>query len=145
MSKAHELLWSVCKKLPSDYEPYGQRSDSERGADCSCGCRHYVPLDGPLGMDWGVCANAKSPRAGLLTFEHQGCKEFQERKEYEFQHLQAENVALVKLHNELANENAALKEILETVAHNALRLRPDQHCGPDCPRCAYEKLKQHDA
>ena len=27
-------------------------------------------------MDWGVCANPKSPRAGLLTFEHQGCPEF---------------------------------------------------------------------
>ena len=73
-------------------------------------------------MDWGVCANVKSPRKGLLTFEHQGCKEFEEGKE-------------------LANENAALKEILETVTHNAQRLRPDQHCGPDCPRCAYEKLK----
>jgi len=27
-------------------------------------------------MDWGVCANPKSPRAGLLTFEHQGCPAF---------------------------------------------------------------------
>ena len=33
-------------------------------------------LKGSLGYDWGVCANPKSPRTGLLTFE-QGCKEFE--------------------------------------------------------------------
>jgi len=28
-------------------------------------------------MDWGVCVNPASPRAGLLTFEHQGCEQFE--------------------------------------------------------------------
>jgi hypothetical protein len=49
--------------------------------DCSCGCRHFLPLQGQLGHDWGVCANSKSPRAGLLTFEHQGCAEFEAEAE----------------------------------------------------------------
>ncbi|MGH2413027.1 MAG: DUF3027 domain-containing protein [Microcystaceae cyanobacterium] len=73
----HEHLLSLVKKLPSDFEPYGNRSrDEDWGPNCSCGCKYFIPLEGLLGMDWGVCANPKSPRAGLLTFEHQGCKEF---------------------------------------------------------------------
>ena len=35
-------------------------------------------LAGPLGADWGVCMNQRSPRAGLLTFEHQGCPQFED-------------------------------------------------------------------
>ena len=34
------------------------------------------PLAGKLGCDWGVCGNPESHRCGLLTFEHQGCREF---------------------------------------------------------------------
>jgi hypothetical protein len=45
--------------------------------DCSCGCRHFLQLEWPLGADWGVCSNPESPRAGRLTFEHQGCREFE--------------------------------------------------------------------
>ena len=72
----HNHLLSICRYLPSDFEPYGQR---ERNApDCSCGCMHFLKLPGKLGMDWGVCANPASPRAGLLTFEHQGCEQFEE-------------------------------------------------------------------
>ncbi|MBO0862271.1 MAG: DUF3027 domain-containing protein [Chloracidobacterium sp.] len=51
-----------------------RRRDS---SDCSCGCRHYAPLEGKEGADWGVCTNPRSPRAGLLTFEHQGCEYFE--------------------------------------------------------------------
>jgi hypothetical protein len=79
MSELHEKLWSLCRKLPSDFAPYGERDrgTAESCADCSCGCRHFLPLEGELGKDWGICANSKSPRAGLLTFEHQGCPEFE--------------------------------------------------------------------
>lgn len=73
---SHEGMWAVCRKLPSDFEPYGERVRKE-GSDCSGGCRFFVPLYGDLAFDWGVCANPKSPRAGLLTFEHQGCPEFE--------------------------------------------------------------------
>lgn len=40
--------------------------------DCSCGCYYFIELEG--NGDWGVCCNPESPRAGLLTWEHQGCK-----------------------------------------------------------------------
>jgi hypothetical protein len=74
----HELLWTLVKRLPSDFEPYGTRNrDDDWGADCSCGCKHYHPLGGARGMDWGTCTNVRGPRAGLLTFEHMGCKEFE--------------------------------------------------------------------
>jgi len=74
----HTDLLKIVKRLDTDFEPMGRRSrETDYGYDCSCGCRHYLPLKGNLGFDWGVCANPKSPRCGLLTFEHQGCKEFE--------------------------------------------------------------------
>ena len=72
----HAHLHTICRHLPSDFEPYGERERD--GPDCSCGCKHFLKLPGKLGMDWGVCAHPSSPRAGLLTFEHQGCAQFQE-------------------------------------------------------------------
>lgn len=72
----HEHLCTLVKNLPSDFEPWGERPDTERGGDCSCGCVYFMPLEWPLGGDWGVCVNPASPRCGLLTFEHQGCPEF---------------------------------------------------------------------
>jgi hypothetical protein len=41
------------------------------------GCRHWVPVDGPLGGDWGVCSNARSPLDATLRFEHDGCDVFE--------------------------------------------------------------------
>ncbi len=70
----HDLLHLVCLRRPTDFAPYGLRQ--REAADCSCGCKHFVPLDGGLGADWGVCTQPRSPRAGLLTFEHQGCEFF---------------------------------------------------------------------
>jgi hypothetical protein len=76
----HEQLLAFVKELPGDFEPFGERSrETDWGPDCSCGCKHFLKLKGALGYDWGVCANPKSPRAGLLTFEHQGCKEFEDK------------------------------------------------------------------
>ena len=71
----HDQLLKVVRSLETDYEPHGKvERDS---SDCSCGCRHFVKLAGEVGEDWGVCANPESARAGLLTFEHQGCPEFE--------------------------------------------------------------------
>ena len=70
--------FGLSRTLASDFEPYGSRSRDESPHDCSCGCRYFVPLAPPsLSKDWGCCLNKKSPRAGLLTFEHQGCREFE--------------------------------------------------------------------
>ncbi len=75
----------LVQKLPTDFSPYGQRDrDADWGPDCSCGCKHFHPLAGARGCDWGICVNSNSPRAGLLTFEHMGCRQFgadEERRE----------------------------------------------------------------
>lgn len=78
MGKMSDHLRTLMIRKPTDFEPYGSRSRDEGGADCSCGCRWFVPLEGDLRYDWGVCANPRSPRVGLLTFEHQGCLEFED-------------------------------------------------------------------
>lgn len=83
MSDIHKQLMTVLVRLPTDYTDYGGEverwADGDNYPDCSWGCKHFVPLDGYLRADWGVCANIGAPRAGLLTFEHQtgrGCFEY---------------------------------------------------------------------
>jgi len=78
--QTHEQLWQIVRKLPTDFVPYGQVT-REMICDCSCGCRWFRVLAGRRGQDWGVCANQQSPRAGLLTFEHQGCLEYERSPE----------------------------------------------------------------
>ena|SRR5579864_2366934 len=72
--KDHWHLMAVCIQLPTDYEPYGYRVRD--GNDCSCGCKWFLEL-ATHPYDWGVCSNPRSPRCGLLTFEHQGCQFFE--------------------------------------------------------------------
>ena len=72
---SHKELWAVCETHQLDYEPYGRARRESR--DCSCGCEFYHILRGKRGADWGVCFNPQSHRSGLLTFEHQGCQDFQ--------------------------------------------------------------------
>tara|TARA_R110000868_G_scaffold2365_10_gene17562 strand:+ start:334 stop:615 length:282 start_codon:yes stop_codon:yes gene_type:complete len=80
-------LLNICKILDTDYQDYGGKisrwidPDSDYN-DCSCGCKHFVPLYNEKHRDadlnYGVCVNKKSKRCGLLTFEHQagyGCFE----------------------------------------------------------------------
>lgn len=81
MANRHDRLWQACKLLPTDYEPWGERPNAERGEDCSCGCRFFMPLfderSESWDSDWGVCVCPIGPRKGSLTFEHQGCPEFE--------------------------------------------------------------------
>ena len=74
----HDDLWQICVKRPEDYSPWGNPIYGSRDTDCdcSCGCKFFIPLEGATGADWGICYNPKSHRAGLLTFEHQGCRQF---------------------------------------------------------------------
>ncbi len=73
-----KLIELVLIRLPSDFEPWGLRSrTNDWGPDCSCGCKYFLELKDNLGYDWGVCTNPDSPRKGLLTFEHQGCSNFE--------------------------------------------------------------------
>lgn len=82
MSRLHEHLLQIVIKKPEDYDPWGSvirwEKDDEAYPDCSCGCKWNLTLEGMLGLDWGVCANPASHRAGLLTFEHQGCQQFEQ-------------------------------------------------------------------
>lgn len=79
--ESHEHLLRVVPVRERDYEPFGKVvrwADPDRDyPDCSCGCKWYIELEGELGFDWGVCTNLASHRCGLLTFEHQGCGEFE--------------------------------------------------------------------
>lgn len=59
--KACHERWIELRHLPPD-----------EGRECM-GCRFYVSLRGPLGMDWGVCSNPLSRYDGRLCFEHDGC------------------------------------------------------------------------
>jgi hypothetical protein len=71
----HEQLWQIAVKLPTDFEPCGQRKRDVVG-NCSCSCRWFLPLVA-MPLDLGVCANPASPRVGPLTFEHQGCPQYE--------------------------------------------------------------------
>lgn len=80
-------LSKCLKVLPTDYTEYGGEVERWKDSkidypDCSRGCKHWVPLYGDLGNDWGVCANENAPRQGLLTWEHMagfGCFESDEK------------------------------------------------------------------
>ena len=103
----HDPLHSILKKLPSDFEPWRERSrDHDWGPDCSCGCQWFVPLEGTLRYDWGVCYNPASLRAGLLTFEHQGCQAFEGDEE---------EVDYKELFQPLVGERSAESELLRNL------------------------------
>lgn len=103
MEANHEQLLEIVKHLPTDFEPYGERNREE--GDCSCGCKFFHKLEGMRGSDWGICFNPKSPRKGLLTFEHQGCPE------HEFD--ESDSDYTTELHRVL-QDNAALRSKLKT-------------------------------
>ena len=74
---SHEQLQAVVIRSEEDYGSLASRDhDQPYNPQCSEGCWFYHTLEGLRGMDWGVCGNPKSHRAGLLTFEHQGCAHF---------------------------------------------------------------------
>jgi len=79
----NKLMELALIKLPCDFEPYGTRSrEQDYGPDCSCSCKYFIKLAVDLGDNWGVCTNRHSPRKGLLTFEHQGCRFFEEINQF---------------------------------------------------------------
>jgi hypothetical protein len=127
----HKLLCSIVKNLPSDFEPWGERSDEERGGDCSCGCVFYKMLEEPLGGDWGVCANPQSPRCGLLTFEHQGCPQFTsdcvdencEEEKTLAQHLRGEGRTCVFRCPRCGTERETLEGVMDERCHDHPRAK----------------------
>jgi hypothetical protein len=81
-----EQLWEACRRLPSDWEPHGQRKwhrRREARPDCDT-CQWFVELL-RTSPDWGCCANPESERAGLLTFREQGCWQHEPGRERRYQ------------------------------------------------------------
>lgn len=56
----------IAIRLPTDRKPFGV---SGPGPSCS-GCVHFHRLG--QSIEWGICANADSPRVGMLTHQLQG-------------------------------------------------------------------------
>ena len=107
----HDTLHGILRKLPSDFEPWGQRSrENDWGPDCSGGCRWFTRLQANLGHDWGVCSNQGSPRCGLLPFEHQGCREFEASEQHD-ELRSSEGVGAVSPGNEGDAEIVLLKNL----------------------------------
>jgi hypothetical protein len=69
----HEQLLRIVPTYPEDTAPWGTTKYDKLKGDCSWGCKHFIPLEGAIGLDWGVCVNEKSHRCGQLTFEHMMC------------------------------------------------------------------------
>lgn len=76
MDKLHTIhqRWSSRLNRASDDPAY---SDSWVWEQCG-ECRFWMPLAGPLGQDWGVCANPASQFDQRAMFEHDGCEVFSE-------------------------------------------------------------------
>jgi len=138
----HDPLHSILKKLPSDFEPWGERSrEHDSGPDCSCGCRWFVKLEGMLRYDWGVCYNPTSPRAGLLTFEHQGCPAFEGDEE---------DVDYGELFRPVVGERSAESELLSNLRVcrtdvGELLAKANDHWGYEDPvyRFYHQSFKVH--
>lgn len=71
------IIHNAFKRVAPNWKDYmrGKYGVDTFGCDCSWGCKYFVDNVADIG-DWGVCINPKSPRAGMLTFEHMGCDHF---------------------------------------------------------------------
>jgi hypothetical protein len=67
----HQQWLSRAKRRIDD--PYYRE---EWWAEQCGGCRFWLELAGPMGLDYGGCSNAVSPFFGLIRFEHDGCDAF---------------------------------------------------------------------
>ena len=104
-----EELWDVCRKLPTDWEPYGQRRWHGRREDrphCDS-CKWFTELFRTW-PDWGVCCNTESPRAGLLTNREQSCWQHEAITERHFQAVRTARCDFMRRFEEFLREQAAV-------------------------------------
>lgn len=65
---AHDLHKLLCdQQLLDDWK------NTEYVENQALHCPYYVPLEGRLGVDWGVIVNPESRYFGRLMFEHDDC------------------------------------------------------------------------
>ena len=118
INSSDEKLWEVCRKLPSDWEPYGERrwpGRREDRPDCST-CRWFTGLFRAW-PDWGACANPESARAGLLTFREQGCWQHEPEKERRFQAIPSARCDFMRRFEAFLREQAA--DFIKAQVHRA--------------------------
>ena len=118
MNPSDEELWEACRRLMSDWEPYGERrwhGRREARPDCDS-CKWFTELF-RAAPDWGVCCNKESPRSGLLTNTLQGCWEHQPGKERRYQAVRPARCDFMWRFEEFLREQAA--DYIKTQVHLA--------------------------
>ena len=130
-------LWQACRKLPSDWEPHGQRKwqgKREARPDCDT-CRWFAELF-RTSPDWGTCANPESERAGLLTFREQGCWQHEPEKERRFQVIPSARCGFMRRFEAFLREQAA--DFIKAEVRRA----NDPSPGDEPPATAPEDIRQ---
>ena len=111
-------LWQVCRKLPSDWEPHGQRrwhGKEEARPDCdSCVWFAEIFRSSP---DWGTCANPESERAGLLTFRQMGCWHHEPGSERRYQIISSARCEYMRRFEAFLRQQAA--DFIKAQVHRA--------------------------
>ena len=103
-----EELREACRRLPSDWEPHGQRrwhGRREARPDCDT-CRWFAELF-RTSPDWGACANPESKRGGLLTFREQGCWQHEPENGSRRHHLRPSRCDFIRRFEAFLREQAA--------------------------------------
>jgi len=118
-------LWQACPKLPSDWEPHGQRrwhGRKEARPDCDT-CRWFAELF-RTSPDWGTCASPESERTGLLTFREQGCWCHEPEKERRFQIIPSARCDYMRRFEAFLREQAV--DFIKAEVHRANDPCPDE-------------------
>jgi hypothetical protein len=113
-----EELWQACKKLPSDWEPHGQRKfhgKREARPDCDT-CRWFAELF-HTSPDWGTCANPESEQAGLLSFREQGCWHHEPGSKRRYQIISSARCEFMRRFEKFLREQAA--DFIKAEVHRA--------------------------
>jgi hypothetical protein len=124
-----EELWEACRRLPSDWEPHGQRrwhGRPEARPECDT-CRWFAELF-RTSPDWGACANPESERAGLLTFREQGCWQHEPVEERRCQVIPSARCDYMRRFEGFLREQAA--DFIKAEVHRA-----NDPCPEEEPAC----------
>lgn len=72
LSGEQKALWASCRSLPTHEE-------GDQGPTCGQNCAKFMPLQGNIGIDWGVCVEVNGPRGGLLTNKDMKCSLYEKK------------------------------------------------------------------
>src|ERR1039458_9655812 len=101
-------LWEACRKLPSDWEPHGQRKWHGKMVGRPGGdTRRWLADLFRSSPDWGTCANPESERAGLLTFREQGCWHHEPERGFRYQVIPSARCDFMRRFEAFLREQAA--------------------------------------